>query len=132
LSNASATARPTEFDDWLAAMVLRHGEFTILVILTAIGEDKVTPLRSTFLHVIGDEVDWAQIKTMFESAGRDWDGAAFFPTKASEGGPVDNATARRRLAELQDKVREDRMVLNEGNFFDTFGRRIEIEPLADA
>lgn len=132
MSSASAAARPTEFDEWLAAMVLRHGEFTVLVILTAIGQGKVMPLCSTFLHVVGDEVDWREIKTMFESAGRDWDGAAFFPTKAHEGGPIDNATARLRLAELQDKVREDRMVLNEGHFFDTLGRRIEIEPLADA
>ena len=93
LSNASAAARPTEFDDWLAAMVLRHGEFTVLVILTAIGQGKVMPLCSTFLHVVGDEVDWREIKTMFEGAGRDWDGAAFFPTKAHEGGPIDDATA---------------------------------------
>jgi hypothetical protein len=132
LSNASAAARPTEFDDWLAAMVHRHGEFTILVILAAIGEGKVIPLCSTYLHVVGGEVDWGEIRTMFESAGQDWDGAAFFPTKAHDGGPIDNATARLRLAELQGKVREDRMVLNEGHFFDTLGRRIEIEPLADA
>jgi|SRR5689334_5020809 hypothetical protein len=113
-------------------MVLRHGEFTVLIILTAIGDGKVIPLRSTFLHVIGDEVDWPEIKTLFESAGRDWDGAAFFPTKAREGGPIDSATARLRLAELQARVREDRLVLNEGHFFDTLGRRIEIEPLANA
>lgn len=131
MSNASVAARPTEFDDWLAAMVLRHREFTVLVILTAIGEGKVTPLCSTFLHVVGDEVSWGEVKTMFESAGRDWDGAAFFATKAHGGGPIDNATARRRLAELQEEVRADRMVLNEGHFFDTLGRRIEVEPLAD-
>jgi hypothetical protein len=71
LSNASAAARPTEFDDWLEAMVLRHGEFTVLVILTAIGEGKVIPLCSTFLHVAGDQVAWGEIKSMFESARRD-------------------------------------------------------------
>jgi hypothetical protein len=130
LSNASA-GRPTEFDDWLAAMVQRHREFTVLVILTAIRESKVIPLRSTFLHVIGGEVGWGEIRTMFESAERDWNGAAFFATKAQGGGPIDNATARLRLVELQDKVRADRMVLNEGDFFDALGRRIELEPLAD-
>jgi hypothetical protein len=69
---------------------------------------------------------------MFTGSGRSWDGAAFFPTKADGGGPVDTATARLRLAELEAKVRQDRMVLNDGHFFDTLGRRIEIEPIADS
>lgn len=122
----------TDFDDWLADMVSRHGEFTALVILTEIGERSVAPLCSTYLHVIGDEVDWEQISVMFAGSGRNWDGAAFFPTKARNGGPVDNPTARLRLAELEAKVRADRMVLNEGEFFDTEGRKIKIEPIVDA
>jgi hypothetical protein len=48
----------TEFDAWLAEMVQKHGEFTVLVILTSIGERSVVPLCSTYLHVIGDEVGW--------------------------------------------------------------------------
>jgi hypothetical protein len=67
---------------------------------------------------------------MFAGSGR-WDGAAFFPTKARDGGPIDNPTARLRLAELEAKVREDRMLLNDGRFFDSLGRHIEIEPLGD-
>ena len=55
-----------------------------------------------------------------------------FPTKANSGGPIDNPTARLRLRELEAKVTEDRMILNDGHFFDTLGRRIKIEPLADA
>ena len=69
---------------------------------------------------------------MFAGSGQSWDGAAFFPTKAANGGPVDNPTARLRLTELEAKVTEDRMILNEGHFFDTLGRRIKIEPMADA
>ena len=45
------------------------------------------------------------------------------------------STGRRvrvRLAELEAKVIENRMVLNDGHFFDTHGRRIEIEPVVDA
>jgi hypothetical protein len=122
----------TEFDDWLAGMVRQHGEFTVLVILTEIGERRVVPLCSTYLHVIGDETDWEEIKVMFAGSGRNWDGASFFPTKGPNGGPIDNPTARRRLAELEAKVTEDRTVLNEGHFFDVHGRRIEIEPIADA
>ena len=55
---------------------------------------------------------------MFAGSGQSWNGAAFFPTKARNGGPVDNPTARLRLAELEAKVTEDRMTLNEGHFFD--------------
>jgi hypothetical protein len=37
-----------------------------------------------------------------------------------------------RLAELEAKVTADRMILNEGHFFDGLGRRIKIEPVTDA
>ncbi len=127
-----STSERTDFDDWLADMVRQHGEFTALVILTEIGERSVAPLCSTYVHVIGGEVDWEEIKIMFAGSGRDWQGAAFFPTKARNGGPIDNPTARLRLAELEAKVTADRMVLNDGHFFDTLGRRIKIEPIADA
>ncbi len=112
-------------------MVAQHGEFTVLVILTQIAERSVAPLCSTYLHVIGDEVSWDDITTMFAGSGQSWDGAAFFPTKARDGGPIDNPTARSRLAELEAKVTENRMVLNDGHYFDAHGRRIKIEPVAD-
>jgi hypothetical protein len=127
-----STSECTEFDEWLADMVRQHGEFTALVILTEIGERSVVPLCSTYLHVIGEEVDWEEIKIMFAGSGRNWDGAAFFPTKGRNGGPIDNPTARTRLAELEAKVTENRMVLNDGHFFDTLGRKIKIEPMTDA
>jgi hypothetical protein len=122
----------TEFDVWLQDMVARHGEFTVLVILTEIGQRRIVPLCSTYLHVLGDEVDWQDIRALFAGSGRKWDGAAFFPTKARNGGPIDGAAVRQRLAELEAKVVENRMVLNDGHFFDTLGRRIEIEPVVDA
>ena len=122
----------TEFDEWLATMVRQHGEFTVLVVLAQIADRSVAPLCSTYLHVIGDEVDWEEIKIMFAGSGQSWDGAAFFPTKAANGGPVDNPTARLRLAELEAKVTEDRMILNEGHFFNQQGRKIKIEPIPNA
>jgi hypothetical protein len=125
-------SEPTEFDAWLATMVRRHGEFTALVILTRIADERVMPLCSTYVHVIGNEVDWGEIVVMFAGSGHSWDGAAFFPTKAAAGGPVDNPTAHRRLRELEQKLSEDRMILNDGHFFDALGRRIKIEPVADA
>lgn len=125
-----STSERTEFDEWLSDMVREHGQFTALVILTAIGEGSVTPLCSTYMHVIGDEVDWEEVKIMFAGSGQSWDGAAFFPTKAARGGPIDNPTARLRLTELEAKVSENRMLLNDGHFFDTEGRRIRIDPVA--
>jgi hypothetical protein len=113
-------------------MVRRHREFTVLVVLTAIGERSVVPLASTWMHIVGDEVDWAGIVDLLAGSGREWDGATFFPTRADGGGPVDAATARRRPAELEAKVAADRMVLNDGQFFDTLGHHIEIEPIADS
>lgn len=130
----SALSKPsrTDFDDWLVDMVHQHGKFTVLVILVEIGERSVVPVCSTYLNVIGDEVDWTDTRALLASSGRHWNGVAFFPTKAEIGGPIDTPTARRRLAELEGKVRADRMTLNEGHFFDSQGRSIKIEPIADA
>lgn len=113
-------------------MVRQQGEFTVLVVLTDIAERSVTPLCSTYFHIIGDEVGWDEVAVMLAGSGQNWKGAAFFPTKAPHGGPIDNPTARVRLAELEAKVTADRMILNDGHFFDTLGRRIKIEPEADA
>ena len=81
------------------------------------------PLCSTYLHVIGDEVDWEEIKIMFAGSGRNWDGAAFFPTKAAQRRSRRQPDGAPRLAELEAKVTENRMVLNDGHFFDMLGRR---------
>jgi hypothetical protein len=123
-----STTEQTEFDDWLAQMVDEHDEFTVLVVLTDLGESSVTPLCSTYFHIIGDEVTWEDITVMFAGSGQDWKGAAFFPTKGRNGGPVDNPTARLRQQELEAAVMANRMVLNDGHFFDNQGRRIKVEP----
>jgi hypothetical protein len=127
-----STSDATEFDEWLASMYRRTGDFTMLVILTQIGERSVTPLCSTYFHIVGEDADWDDISVMFAGSGQQWDGAAFFPTKAAQGGPIDNPTANRRLRELEDKVMRDRMTLNEGYFFDVLGRKIQIEPIKDS
>ncbi len=97
------------------------------VILVEIDRTQVTPLCSTYLNVIGDEVTWHDLVVMFAGAGRDWQGAAFFPVTSPGGGPLDNPTARLKLRVLESRVDDDRLVLNEGHFFDKWGRRIRIE-----
>ena len=60
----------------------------------------------------------------------DWDGASFFPVTSDDGGPLDNPTARSQLRELEARLDDDRLVLNEGHFFDKWGRRMMIEEIA--
>ena len=123
-----STSETCDFDLWLAEMHGRVGDFTALVVLVDVAETSVTPLCSTYVHVIGTEIDWNELTTMFAGSGQTWNGAAFFPTQGRNGRPVDNPTARLRLKELEAEVSRNRMVLNDGHFFDDFGRHIKIEP----
>ncbi|TCT02704.1 hypothetical protein [Aquabacter spiritensis] len=116
----------TDFDDWLVASFEAEGPFTALVILVRIGPLEVAPLASTFLSVIGAEIRWPEIVALFGGSGHKWDGAAFFPV-LDAGGPLLNAEARARLRALEARVREDRLTLNDGHFFDTWGRRLKVE-----
>jgi len=120
----------TDFARWLAGHFAAAGAFTALAVLVDIDGVAVTPLCSTYFSVIGDEVAWHDIVVLFAGSGADWDGAAFFPVAAPAGGPLDNPTARLRLRELERRLDEDRLVLNEGLFFDKRGRRLMIEEAA--
>ena len=124
-----STSEQTEFDRWLPELHGRIGDFTALVVLLAIAETRVEPLCSTYVHFIGAEIAWDDIAIMFAGSGQNWTGAAFFPTQGRNGGPIDNPTAQRRLRELETEVKRNRMVLNDGQFFDTFGRRIQVSPV---
>ncbi|WP_342363913.1 hypothetical protein [Terrarubrum flagellatum] len=119
--------RGTDFDLWLRQEFARAGDFTALVVLVSIGETKVRPLCSTHLNVMGDEVEWAEIVALLAASGQEWDGVCFFPETARDGGALDNATARWRLRALEQQLDDDRLVLNEGHFFDKWGRRLKIE-----
>lgn len=118
-----------DFSDWLAQTYAREGDFTALVVLVAIGETRVTPLASTFLTFVGDEIGWTQISSLFAGAKKAWDGVSFFPVLDAEG-PIENAEARARLRRLESRLAEDRLVLNEGAFFDCWGRKMKVEEIA--
>lgn len=119
----------TDFDRWIKDEFSERGPFTAFVILVEIAETAVAPLCSTYFNVIGDEIDWGEITVLFAGSGRDWSGACFFPVTSASGGPLDNPTARLRLRELETRVDDSRLVLNEGNFFDKWGRRLKIEEM---
>lgn len=119
--------RAAEFNHWIAEEFRDAGHFTALVVLVSIGGLEVTPLRSTYFHVIGDEVDWLAFSSMMRGANVKWDGAMVMPLRDSEGGPLADEFARSELRALEKRIVEDRMVLNEGHFFDKWGRRLKIE-----
>lgn len=127
MSTSETDKRSTDFDRWLAAEFTQTGAFTVLAVLVEITDSKVVPLCSTYFNVIGDEIDWAEITILFAGAGREWDGASFYPLTAPDGGPLDNPNARLRLRELEARLDDNPLVLNEGNFFDKWGRRLKVE-----
>ena len=116
-----------EIDRWIADEFARTGAFTALAVLVEIKDISVTPLCSTYFNVIGDEIDWGEITVLFAGAGTSWDGASFFPVTAPDGGPLDNPTARLRLRDLETRLDANPLVLNEGRFFDKWGRRLKVE-----
>lgn len=115
------------FDSWIVEEFSRTGSFTACAVLVSISGGAVTPLCSTYFNVLGDEVGWADVTVLLAGAGRDWDGVSIFPMVRSDQGPLDNPTARLRLHELEERIDEDRLVLNEGQCFDKRGCRLCIE-----
>jgi hypothetical protein len=129
LSISEPRRNATEFDGWISAEFAAHGAFTALVILVDIDAMRVTPLTSTFFHVVGDETDWGEISLLFDGSGADWNGASFFPVRTRGGALLDNPTARQALQGLMARLDEDRLVLNEGRFFDKWGRQLRVEEI---
>ena len=78
--------------------------------------------------MIGDELDWHHFTLLMRGAKVPWDGVLLMPITDDDGGPVEDAKAADALRELEDRVNADRMVVNEGHFFDTWGRRMKVEP----
>jgi hypothetical protein len=129
LSISEPHPHASDFDAWIAEAFAERGAFTLLIVLVEISETKVMPLSSTFLHVIGDEIEWATMGELLGSSGRAWDGACFFPVATADGLPLDNSAARTRLGELKLRLDEDRLVLNEGYFCDRWGRQIRVDEI---
>ena len=119
----------TDFDEWLAETFARVGPFTMLIVLVEIAETSATPMRSSYLHVIGDETRWPDIVQLCAEAGAAWDGAAFF--QADRAGLVRDAVAQYRLESLMRHLQSDRSLLRHSEFFDVRGLRLKIEEVAE-
>jgi hypothetical protein len=118
----------TDFDDWLVGTFARVGAFTMLIVLVEIGETSVAPLRSSYLHVVGDETRWPEISALLDASGEIWNGVVFF--QADRAGLVMDAVAKQRLAALTRRLHEDRSLIREGEFFNTHGLRLTIQEIA--
>jgi hypothetical protein len=117
----------TDFDEWLTDTFSETGSFTVLFVLLSITETTVEPLRSAYLHVVGDETRWPDMLALFNGAGVDWSGAVFF--RAGREGLVQDTEARARLGALTRKLHEDRTLIRDGEFFNADGLRLQLEEL---
>ncbi|MBM3650652.1 MAG: hypothetical protein FJX11_22985 [Alphaproteobacteria bacterium] len=116
-----------DFDLWLAAQFADTGPFTVFIVLVSIAGDEVVPLKSSYAHLIGDDMAWSQMRRLLDSAGTAWDGVAFFVGLGHAGGPLPEAAARRKLREVEADVKADPLTLNRGRFFDRKGRHLRID-----
>ena len=120
----------TDFEHWLGAQFADTGAFTIFIVLVRIGADDVTAVKSSYAHLIGDEMAWTEMRGLLDSARTPWDGVAFFVGLGHAGGPLPDAAAARKLKEVEADVKADPLSLNRGLFFDREGRHLKIDEVA--
>lgn len=118
-----------DFETWLVETYAATEGFTALILLLSMTGTRVEMLSCSYVHVIGTETRWADMKTMLDASLRRWDAVAIFPESPPGGGPVIDIVAKARLQGRIDEVTVNRMVLNEGGFFDRKGRAIRIDPV---
>jgi hypothetical protein len=120
----------TDFEHWLAAQFADTGPFTIFILLVQITSADAKPLRSSYAHLIGDEMTWTEMRALLDGARTPWDGVAFFVGLGPEGGPLPDPVAARKLKEVEADVKADPLTLNRGLFFDREGRHLRIDETA--
>lgn len=117
----------TDFEHWLAAQFADTGPFTVFIVLVRISDDAAEPLKSSYAHLIGDEMTWREMRTLLDGAGTPWDGVAFFVGLDHSGGPLPDEAAARKLRQVEADVKAEPLVLNRGLFFDREGRHLRID-----
>jgi hypothetical protein len=120
----------TDFEQWLAAQFADTGPFTVFIVLVRISGEKVSMVKSSYAHLIGDDMQWTEMRTLLDDARTAWDGVAFFIGLDHAGGPLADAAARNKLKEVEADVLADPLALNRGLFFDREGRRLRVDEVA--
>ncbi|MGD9883349.1 MAG: hypothetical protein AB7F22_18395 [Reyranella sp.] len=121
---------PGDFEQWLAAQFADTGPFTLFIVLVRIQGDEVVAVKSSYAHLVGDDLGWDDMRRLLDSARTPWDGVAFFVGLDTAGGPLDDAMAARRLRDVEADVAADPLALNRGLFFDRDGRHLRIDEVA--
>jgi hypothetical protein len=117
----------TDFERWLAAQFADTGPFTVFILLLRISDDAAAPVKSSYAHLIGDEMTWREMRALLDGAKAPWDGVAFFVGLGHSGGPLPDEAAARKLRQVEGDVKADPLVLNRGLFFDREGRHLRID-----
>jgi hypothetical protein len=120
----------SDFEHWLAAQFADTGPFTAFIVLVRIAGDEVVPLKSSYAHLIGDDMAWSGMRALLDGARTPWDGVAFFVGLGQAGGPLPDAAAARTLRQVEADVRADPLALNRGRFFDREGRQLRVDEVA--
>ena len=120
----------TDFEHWLVAQFADTGPFTAFIVLVGVGSNQVTPLKSSYAHMIGDDMPWPDMRVLLDGARAPWDGVAFFVGLAHDGGPLPDAVAAAKLKLVEADVKADLLALNRGLFFDREGRHLKIDQVA--
>lgn len=127
-----STSEPLNFESWLKFTFHETGGFTALVVLVQIGEDTVMPVSSTYVHLIGDELSWPEFSVLMAKSGRKWDGVVLFAETNGGSGPIPDMLARVRLRNVEARIGDDLIHINDGHFFDVWGRRMKVEETVPA
>jgi hypothetical protein len=119
-----------DFEQWLAAQFADTGAFTAFIVLVRIGDDEVVPVKSSYAHLIGDDMAWSEMRKLLDGAGAVWNGVTFFVGLGIEGGPLPDTVAARRLKDVEADVKADPLAFNRGMFFDREGRHLRVDEAA--
>ena len=122
-----STSELLNFDSWLKSAFRETGGFTALIVLVKIGGDAVMPVSSTYVHLIGDELTWPEFSALMAKSGHKWDGVVLFAETEAGRGPIPDMLARVRLRDLEARIGDDPVHINDGHFFDSWGRRMKVE-----
>lgn len=124
-----SSAEGRDFEQWIVERYAATSGFTALILLLAIDKGRIDMISCSYLHVIGDEVRWTDMKSMLDASLRKWDAVSIFPESPAGGGPLMDLIAKARLQERIDEATADRMTLNSSGLFDRKGRAFRIDPV---
>jgi len=117
----------TDFELWLSAQFADTGPFTMFIVLLRIAGEEIGPLKSSYAHLIGDDVTWSEIRGLLDGARASRDGVAFFVGLGHAGGLLPDEAAARKLKEVEADVATDALTHNRGLFLDREGRQLRVD-----